>query len=66
MDAYASHEKARRIFGARDTVPLAEGVARMAAWAKERGPQPTPVFGEIEVIRNLPPAWRAQLSVDGA
>jgi UDP-glucose 4-epimerase len=61
-DAYASHEKARRVFGERETVPLAEGIRRMAAWARERGPQPTPPFGEIEVVRNLPPSWRAQLA----
>jgi UDP-glucose 4-epimerase len=61
-DAYASHEKAMRVFGDRGTVPLSEGIGRMAAWARERGPQPTPPFGEIEVLRNLPPSWRAQLA----
>ena len=61
-DAYASHEKARRVFGERATVPLQEGIRRMAAWARERGPQPTPPFGEIEVLRNLPPSWRNQLA----
>jgi UDP-glucose 4-epimerase len=61
-EAYASHEKAHRTFGDRETVPLAEGIRRMAAWAKERGPQPTPPFGEIEVLRNLPPSWREQLA----
>lgn len=58
MAAYASHEKARRVFGERTPVPLAEGVRRMAAWARRRGPQTTPAFAEIEVRRNLPPAWR--------
>ena len=66
VDAYASHEKARRIFGERDGVSLADGIGRMAAWARKRGPQPTPAFGEIEVLRNLPPSWRTQLAVDGA
>jgi UDP-glucose 4-epimerase len=60
-EAYASHEKAHRAFGDRETVPLAEGIRRMAEWAKGRGPQPTPPFGEIEVLRNLPPAWREEL-----
>jgi UDP-glucose 4-epimerase len=66
MNAYASHDKARRVFGERKSVPLADGIDRMAAWAKARGPQPTPVFGGIEVTRNLPPAWRNQLTVDEA
>jgi UDP-glucose 4-epimerase len=66
MNAYASHEKARRIFGERAGVSLADGIARMAAWAKARGPQPTPVFGDIELTRNLPPAWQTRLAVDGA
>ncbi len=66
LNAYASHDKARRVFGEREGVPLADGIDRMAAWAKARGPQPTPVFGEIEVTRNLPPAWRSQLAADGA
>jgi UDP-glucose 4-epimerase len=66
MDAYASHEKARRVFGERDSVALEDGIRRMAVWAKERGPQPTPPFGEIEVLRNLPPSWRSQVTVDGA
>jgi UDP-glucose 4-epimerase len=61
-DAYASHEKARSVFGDRATVPLSDGIRRMSAWAKERGPQPTPRFGEIEVVRNLPPSWRDQLA----
>ena len=66
MDAYASHEKARRVFGERQSVSLEDGIGRMAAWARERGPQPTPAFGEIEVLRNLPPSWRNQLAVDDA
>jgi UDP-glucose 4-epimerase len=66
MDAYASHDKARRVFGERESVPLADGVARMAGWARQRGPQPTPAFGQIEVLRNLPPSWRNQLAVDDA
>ncbi len=56
--AYASHAKARRVFGERQTVPLREGLRRMADWAKKRGPQPTPPFGDIEILRSLPPSWR--------
>jgi UDP-glucose 4-epimerase len=60
--AYASHEKARKTFELTDApVPLAEGLARMAAWVRERGPQEPSVFDAVEVRRNLPPSWLAVL-----
>lgn len=58
VNAYSSHEKVAKIFGdlIKD-VPLEEGLARMAGWAKTaklRKPKP---FQGIEVARNLPPSW---------
>jgi UDP-glucose 4-epimerase len=58
VNAYSSHEKAAKVFGdlIKD-VPLEEGLARMAHWArtaKLRKPRP---FQGIEVTRNLPPSW---------
>ena len=39
-------------------VPLSEGVAKMAAWAKTIADVPQPKrFGHIEVLKNLPPSW---------
>jgi UDP-glucose 4-epimerase len=61
VDAYASHEKARRVFGGGASVLLDEGIRRMAAWARMRGPQRTPPFQRIEVEKNLPAAWRDEL-----
>ncbi len=57
-DAFSSHEKAWATFGRPDhPVDLEEGVRRMAAWARERGPQEPSIFEGIEVARNLPPSW---------
>jgi UDP-glucose 4-epimerase len=56
--AFSSHEKARRFFGQATPTALAEGVARMAAWAQRAGARRSGVFGEIEIPRNLPPGWR--------
>jgi UDP-glucose 4-epimerase len=58
VHAYASHDKCRDVFGHANAVPLDEGIRRMAEWAGARGPRRTPSFGEIEIWRNLPDAWR--------
>jgi len=57
-NAYSAHDKARAVFGdlARN-VTLAEGVRRMAAWARRHGSRATRPFTGIEVRRNMPPAW---------
>lgn len=56
VDAYADHSTARRLFGAGGTVPLAEGVHRMAAWARKVGARSSRPFGEIEVTLGVP--WK--------
>jgi hypothetical protein len=30
----------------------------MAKWVKQVGPKPSKDFGDIEIEKNLPPAWR--------
>ena len=57
LHAYASHDKARRAFGAGARTLLAEGVTRMAAWAKSVGARRSGAFSAIEVGRDLPAAW---------
>jgi UDP-glucose 4-epimerase len=59
--AVSDHSKADRVFGSRPATPLAEGLRRMAAWARTRGVQHGKVFDEIEVARNMPPAWQRLL-----
>lgn len=56
--AYSSHEKIKRMLGFDGRTTLEEGVARMAAWARAKGPRASTEFGAIEVERNLPPSWR--------
>ena len=57
VHAYADHEKARRVFGGRETVGLEGGIGRMAEWARRVGAKSSREFGEIEVTKNLPPSW---------
>ena len=62
VDAYSAHEKVREHFGDLiKNVPLSEGVARMAAWAKKAGARQGKPFEGIEIRRNLPPSWAALL-----
>jgi UDP-glucose 4-epimerase len=55
--AFASHDKARNVFGHSDPVPLEVGLQRMAIWAREHGPLTTGVFGGVEIWKNFPEAW---------
>ncbi len=61
--AYASHDKARRVFGTPDAVSLEDGVARMADWARRNGPRHSSTFENIEVLRNLPASWQRELKI---
>jgi len=56
--AYADHSKARRILGQKGTVSLAEGIERMAAWARRVGARRSQEFRNIEVREKLPASWR--------
>jgi UDP-glucose 4-epimerase len=57
-EAYSDHSKARNILGAEPTVPLEQGLKRMAEWAKTHGARKSKEFGNLELTMNLPPAWR--------
>ncbi len=60
--AYCSHKKAERLLGYRTTVPIAEGVRRMVAWARRLGPRPFQyIRGGLELRRNAPPTWTKKL-----
>ena len=56
-EAYSDHEKARRVLRAESKTFLAEGLARMAKWAKMHGARKSKDFSNIEVLTNLPPSW---------
>jgi nucleoside-diphosphate-sugar epimerase len=55
--AYSSHDRLRQMFGDGHPVALAEGLGRMAVWARKVGARQSSAFGEIEIARNLPPSW---------
>jgi UDP-glucose 4-epimerase len=56
--AYASHDKVRRVFGARPQTSLDDGLRSMAAWVRERGPRVSRPFEGIEIATNMPDVWR--------
>jgi UDP-glucose 4-epimerase len=58
LHAYASHEKARSLFGNTSTVPLEQGVQRMAEGSPCRSRKSRP-FQNIELPVNMPPTWAA-------
>lgn len=55
---HAGHEKVRRVFGARPSTALQEGLDLTSAWVRGHGARSTPPFLGIEVERNLPASWR--------
>jgi UDP-glucose 4-epimerase len=60
--AFSDHSKAHKVFGRPETVGLEDGVERMVGWAEKHGPRSTSRFSHIEIMRNLPPAWRDKAS----
>lgn len=59
--AYSSHEKIHRAVACGTPVPFAEGIRRMAEWAKIHGPRRGEVFSAVELLEKLPPLWAADL-----
>ncbi|HRD52460.1 MAG TPA: NAD-dependent epimerase/dehydratase family protein [Flavobacteriales bacterium] len=56
--AFSDHSKVERVFGKRRETTLAEGLARMAPWAKATGARASGRFSNIEIEQKLPPSWR--------
>lgn len=56
-NAYSSHDKVQKYFGAPQPVSLEDGVQKMAAWVKDYGARKSQKFGNIEVTKNFPVAW---------
>jgi len=55
--AFSSHDKVRQFFNVPPSVPLKEGVGRMAAWARQVGRRTTKDFAAIEIPTGLPKGW---------
>jgi UDP-glucose 4-epimerase len=62
VDAFSDHSKVQDTFGAGRPIALADGIQRMAAWARDQGPRSQVEFcGEIELWQNMPPGWRERV-----
>ena len=55
--AYASHDKAARLFEISSSVSLDEGLAGMADWSRQTGIRSSRKFESIEIEKNLPESW---------
>jgi UDP-glucose 4-epimerase len=55
--AYADHSKAREYFGSNGATGLAEGLKRMADWAKTVGVTSSQKFSNIEIVEKVPEVW---------
>jgi UDP-glucose 4-epimerase len=60
LHAYSDHSKAHRVFGEPSGIDLAEGIRRMAAWAKKVGARQSQEFGNIEITEKLPDGWQVK------
>ena len=57
LHAFSDHGKAARVFGNTQHVSLADGLARMAQWARAVGARAGKPFDGVEVAKQLPPSW---------
>ncbi|WP_420581897.1 NAD-dependent epimerase/dehydratase family protein [Reichenbachiella sp.] len=57
VHAYASHEKAKRVFGIDSFTSLEKGIRKMVDWAKTEGVKSSEKFKNIEITEKLPPVW---------
>jgi UDP-glucose 4-epimerase len=60
LHAYSDHTKAHRVFGEPTGISLADGIARMAAWAKKAGARQGQEFDNIEITEKLPDGWEVK------
>jgi len=59
VHAYSTHDKIRKVFKLGPETTLKEGITKMANWAKKEGAKKSQDFGNIEVLKNMPPSWRS-------
>lgn len=57
--AFSDHSKAARVFGTHKKTTLKDGITSMTDWVKKHGARESNIFGEIEVMKNMPPSWAA-------
>lgn len=60
--AWCSNEKAQRLLGYKTSVTFAEGIAKMAEWAKKEGSKTPKYLDELELESdNTPVTWKNKL-----
>ena len=58
VHAYSDHSKVHQFFGHLiNNISLKDGIERMVEDAKEKGPRSGEKFKNIEIEKNMPPAW---------
>lgn len=57
LHAHADHSKVKAIFGEYSKTSLADGLRKMAVWAKKTGIKKSSKFENIEITEKLPPVW---------
>jgi UDP-glucose 4-epimerase len=58
VHAYSNHDKVHKYFGHMiQNISLKDGIERMVADAKAKGPRQGDKFKNIEIEKNMPPAW---------
>jgi len=62
VHAFSSSEKMERVFGPQNYVSLEDGVGRMAEWARTNGARKTSAFAHVEILKNMPASWQAELA----
>lgn len=55
--AYSDHQNFNKVFPDIEYTSLGDGVRIMVEWAKSAGYRKSKDFGNIEVLKNLPPSW---------
>jgi UDP-glucose 4-epimerase len=59
--AFSSHKRLEDIFGYKAKFSLESGIEAMAAWAKAVGAKRSKPFGNVEIMKNIPPSWQQEV-----
>jgi UDP-glucose 4-epimerase len=59
LHAYSDHSKMKKVFGIKEEnfTSLADGLKKMADWAKKTGVKKSGKFEGIEILEKLPKVW---------
>jgi UDP-glucose 4-epimerase len=61
--SYSDHGKVRKFFpNLPKPTGLNEGLARMSAWVQKTGSRKSKIFANVEILKNMPPAWAAEFT----